>query len=43
MGEKVKQKLNKVAENVADQVKDAMKVGEQVKGLWNKFKENNKK
>lgn len=32
-----------MADKIATNVKDALKVGEQLKDLWNKFKENNKK
>ena len=42
-GEKVKQHLNKVADNIASNVKDALKVGQQLKFMWDQFKKNNKK
>ena len=42
MNEKMKQQLNKTAENIANNVKDALKMGEQLKSLWDRFKNHKK-
>ena len=43
MSEKLKKQVNKTADGIANSVKDALKMGEQVLDMWAKFKQDNKK
>jgi predicted HicB family RNase H-like nuclease len=43
INEKVKQQLNRTADSIANNVRDALKVGEQLKAMWQQFKQNYRK
>lgn len=43
MSEKMKGQINRTAQNIANNVKDALKMGEQLKDMWDKFSSRKKK